>query len=286
MSVAEHADGMRFFLRNVKAVMFNGVKGGTGKTTICTNAANLLSHDHKVGLLDADIDSPNLAPVLGLEGVMEQTADRLFIPMRLNENLKVFSMTLFTGNRQHAFTKRGHQNQNIINDAIKYTAWGGVEYLFIDLPAGSSDEFRAVKGILGNIIGQIVVTLPNTVDDLMRCIDISSRFDIPILGVIENMAGLVCEECGHSNIMYGIGEGLSRIREMCDEYNIPYLGWLPYIPDLHDDGDPDSFIIPDDHIDIIVDVLEAINGGQKNEDKDDPEDSESDQVAVEEEEHH
>jgi Mrp family chromosome partitioning ATPase len=281
MSVSEQATALQFFCDHVKAILFNGVKGGTGKTTICSNCANLLSQSHSVGVIDADIDSPNFAPTLGLTDVMEQNGERLFIPARYNENLKVFSMTLFTGDTSQAFTKRGRQNQNIISDAIKYTDWGPIEYLLIDLPAGSGDEFRVVRGILKNIIGQVVVTLPNTTDDLLRCIDISSRFSIPIIGVVENLAYVSCEDCGHDNHLYGLNEENSIVREICVEYNLRYFGQMPYIPELHDDDDEDAFVIPDDEIEIIENILEAIHGKQAVEDSDYPSDSESYQEDVE-----
>jgi ATP-binding protein involved in chromosome partitioning len=268
MTVSEQLSALQFFCENVKVILFNGVKGGTGKTTICSNCANLLSQDHTVGVIDADIDSPNFAPTLGLTGVMEQNGERLFIPAKYNDNLKVFSMTLFTGDTNQAFTKRGTQNQNIISDAIKYTDWGAVEYLLIDLPAGSGDEFRVVRHILTNIIGQVVVTLPNTTDDLLRCIDISSRFNIPIIGVVENMAYVPCEECGHDNHLYGLDEETSKVREICDEYNLRYFGQLPYIPELHVEDEEDSFIVPDEDIGIIENIMEAIYGKQTIEDQD------------------
>ena len=285
MTVSEQVSTVQFFCDHVKTILFTGVKGGTGKTTICANCAYFLAEEYSVGVIDTDIDSPNLAPTLGLTDVMEQNGERLFIPAKFDENLKVFSMTLFTGDSSQAFTKRGKQNQNIISDAIKYTDWGPIDFLLVDLPAGSGDEFRAVRGIMKNIIGQVVVTLPNTTDDLLRCIDISSRFNIPIIGVVENMAYVSCEECGHDTHLYGVDEESSKVKAICDENNLRYFGQLPYIPELHEEGEVYSFVIPDGHVGVIERILEEIHGKQTVEDQDPIDNSEVDQADVEAEEH-
>jgi hypothetical protein len=99
--------------------------------------------------------------------------------------------------------------------------------------------------------------------------------------VVENLAYVSCEDCGHANHLYGLDEENSKVREICLEYNLRYFGQMPYIPELHDADDADAFIIPDVEIDIIENILEAIYGKQAVEDSDNPSDSESHQTDVE-----
>ena len=166
--------------------------------------------------------------------------------------MKLFSICLhpaFQGVK--AFTKRGSQNDQIINDAIRYTVWGELDFLICDLPAGSGDELRAVLSRLENIIGMVIVTLPSTVDDFKRALDIAGRFHVPVLGVVENMVSVVCPYCAEEFNLYG-SDWRTEIESICEDLELNYLGGVPYYPEFHQSGLKNG--------DIPNSFLETING--------------------------
>lgn len=263
----------------IKTILLQAVKGGTGKTLLSTNIAALLSKDFKVGIIDADIDSPNLSEVMGVKGVMDLDENRLMMPIEVNKNLKIFSMSLYQDYGSVAFTQSGGGNEAIIRDAIKYTNWGDLDYMIIDLPAGSSDELRSVLKRCENILGMVVVTLPNTITDMKRVIDLGGRFRLPIIGVVENMSTIKCPHCDKSIEMYS-GEWESAVNKLCAEYNLRYFGDIPYITELHESDREDSFTLPDDQLEIIKEIVEAITNENHEEVHDGPERIQSDQATV------
>ncbi len=239
-------------------IVVTGQKGGVGKTMISTNLAHRLSQDNTVGILDADIDSPNLPEVMGVSKQMAIDSLQNFVPSEYSSTLKMFSMSLIHRHgRDHGFSKSGDQNESILNDALRYTSWGVLDFMLVDLPAGSSDEFRAIIKRLKNIVGLVVVTLPNTITDLRRVVDLAGRYRIPILGVVENMARVVCPNCQHMLPMYGIAAD-TRVHALCQELHLKYLGSLPYMPELHRNHGG-SFQLPPEHSTVIDNILEEIN---------------------------
>lgn len=243
---------------NVPTIIVTGQKGGTGKSTLAANIAVRLSEKGQVGVLDADIDSPNLPDLLGISKVMELDELQNFIPVEVNPQLRIFSMRLFHDpETQHGFSKSGDQNEQIIHDAINYCNWGYLDYFIVDLPAGSSDEFRAVLKRLDNILGMIVVTLPSTISDLERVVDLAGRFRKHILGVVENFTEVVCGNCSHHIPLFGPA-GNTRVAQVCEERSIKYLGGIPYVPEMHQEGGS-KFQLPEGSAQLIDKLVEVID---------------------------
>ena len=240
-------------IEDVPSIIITGLKGGTGKTVIATNLAGALSEnfDYAVGVLDADLDSPNLPEVMGVDGVMGLDSDQNFVLVEPTPSLRIFSMRLFANEAaNHGFSKQGDQADQIISDALKYSNWGDIGLLVVDLPAGSSDEFRAVIKRLRNILGIVIVTLPNTVTDLKRVIDLSGRFRLPIIGVVENMVRAVCPSCQEAFPLFGSN---NRIKDVCTQHKVNYLGSIPYLPQLHQEG---SYRLPPEANGILKRIIE------------------------------
>lgn len=241
-----------------KAVCVLAVKGGTGKTAIAVQLIIRLAQRMKIAALDADVDSPNLAELLGVTGwIGLDQESRFFIPLQYNENVAVFSTSLYHPDSNFGWTAAGDQNQLLLRNAALHTRWGKRDLFLIDMPAGSSDEFRAIRSFFNNIAGVVVVTQPNTIPDLMRVIDITSRFMLPILGVVENMVEVECCQCKAANILF---KDHGKVEELCNQHGIPYTGFIGWVPDLQRTPGPDEDLLPERYrgvIDKLVEVIDA-----------------------------
>ena len=249
-----------------KKVLVMGVKGGTGKSMVAVNLAlELARRGHKVGLVDIDIDSSNEGEILRvMDRTMTLDDDRNFVPVEV-KGIKLFSMGLFHREADKAFTKTGEQNRQIVRDAIKHTAWGKLDYLILDAPAGSSDEIRAVIEAIETLDGAIITTQPTTVVDCQRALQVCSRFFIPVYGIIENMAyGMtecgerpICPKCRKEFDPFGKGDVVKRLAK---RYGVLYLGQVPLISDMParvSKGDPTLPPVAIDPIKLVADKMEA-----------------------------
>lgn len=197
-----------------------------------------------------DTDSPNLPAMFSKYGGVYLDADRKFVPVIIDD-MPVVSTGLMSSNISSAF-KIGEENRQIIRDMVMQTLWGEIDILIADCPAGSSDEMAAFINTVGkeNIVGVVAVTLPSTLDDLKRSVDIFSRLGIRIIGVVENERGVmttcgyepICPECGNmlklfmtdnAVFEYVKSVGLQYITSIpIIEAFIPGKGTFPYLPDI------------------------------------------------------
>lgn len=251
----------KLFGVTVPTILVLAVKGGTGKTVVARELIMELSKEKVVAALDADVDSPNLAESLGVPPGcwMELTLDeRNFVPVEHGENVRLFSTSLYHPDAARGWTQTGNQNQLLLKDAATHTEWGQVDMFVVDMPAGSSDEFRAITQWFKNILGVVVVTQPNTIADLGRAFDITSRFCLPILGVVENMVEVECQKCGHSNILFA-DHGL--VKEMCDGAGVRYMGFVGWVKKLQKAPENSKPLLPEKYRGVIEDLVEVIQNG-------------------------
>ena len=130
-----------------KIAVYSG-KGGVGKTTIAVNLAVLLAQQgHSVGLLDADIDCPNVIRMLHMHSGPSSDDDGKIIPPE-KHGVKVMSMGFFQKNELEAIIWRGPMIHNAINQFLELTAWGDLDYLVVDLPPGTSDAPLTIMQVL------------------------------------------------------------------------------------------------------------------------------------------
>ena len=220
-----------------KKIVVLNTKGGTGKSMITINIAHQLSKDFKVGIADCDIDSSNIPSMLGIHKRVElSTTDRNFIPEKWN-GIKIMATGLLYEGTITMF-KTGPENMQIIKDILRYTKWGNLDYLVIDSPAGSSDELRAISDVIGvdNIVGAVLVAHPSNVEDCIRVWTICTMTGIRMIGVIENMAGVICSVCGSKiickecgNVIDPFGSHNNGVKKFAEDLDIPYLGSIPLI---------------------------------------------------------
>jgi len=202
----------------MKSVFVTSGKGGTGKTLISVNLAYQLKQRGKsVGLLDADLDSPNLCEIIGIEGVMDVSGER-FHP-KVHEGMQIFSMSLLVGDKP--VYMEGSQHSEMIRDAVKATDWG-CEYLIVDHPPSSSDILRkSLEMFQDSLLGVVIVSQPAHPIDTRRQICLFKDLGVRIIGVIENMSFLKVGK-GTWKIF-----GESRLDEIAKEYEVDILGRIP-----------------------------------------------------------
>jgi Mrp family chromosome partitioning ATPase len=211
-------------------------KGGVGKSTVSTNLAVALSRDgFDVGLLDADIHGPNIPKMLGIEFSHVEGSGQGMIPVEVFPNLKVISMAFFIGDRDNPVVWRGPLKHNAISQFLGEVEWGPLDFLVADLPPGTGDEPLSVAHLIKNVDGSIIVTTPQDVAllDSRKAVTFSRMLSIPVIGIVENMSGLICPHCHKEIPLFKKGGGEKAARDM----RVPFLGRIPIDPEMVTDCD-------------------------------------------------
>jgi Mrp family chromosome partitioning ATPase len=208
-----------------KFIVLSG-KGGVGKSSTAVNLAVWLSmQDKSVGLLDIDIHGPSIPKLLNLEDRGVQAEGDKIKPVLYSNTLKIMSIGFFLQNQNDALIWRGPMKHNLIKQFVTDVFWGELDYLVVDCPPGTGDEPLSIAQLLGRIDGAIIITTPQqlAVIDVKKCITFCKQLNLPILGVIENMSGLVCPHCQHRIDIFKAGGG----EKMAKEFDVPFLGSIP-----------------------------------------------------------
>jgi Mrp family chromosome partitioning ATPase/predicted Fe-Mo cluster-binding NifX family protein len=218
-----------------KIVVLSG-KGGVGKSTVSTNLAVSLSlSGKKVGLLDVDIHGPSIPQMLGMERQRPQDDGTQLFPISFSENLKVISIDFFLPGQDEAVIWRGSMKYSLIKQFLSDVDWGELDYLIIDCPPGTGDEPLTVVQLLENPMGAIVVTTPQDVAmaNVRRSLTFCNHVKLPVLGVVENMSGYVCQKCGEVTDIFKSGGA----QKMAEDFAVPFLGKIPLDPMIVMSGD-------------------------------------------------
>ncbi len=197
-------------------------KGGVGKSTIAASLALGLSRaGSTVGLMDADVYGPSIPHLLGVNRRPEIVENRI-APIEVS-GLKVISMGFLVPPGE-AVVWRGPMLHGAITQFLRDTAWGELDYLIIDMPPGTGDIALTLSQLLP-LSGAVVVCTPQDVAllDAVKAIAMFRKVNIPILGMVENMSGFVCPDCGKRYDIFGSGGAKKRAADL----DIPFLGEVP-----------------------------------------------------------
>jgi ATP-binding protein involved in chromosome partitioning len=223
---------------NVKhVVLVLSGKGGVGKSTVAANLAMALSnHGYATGLVDLDIHGPNIPKMLGIEEKRLASYDGKKIePVRITGTLGVVSMAFLLPEKSTPVIWRGPMKMTAIRQFLEDVNWGDLDYLVVDLPPGTGDEALTIAQLAPNIEGAVIVTTPQEVAvlDSSKAVRFVQKIGLDVLGIVENMSGMVCPHCGESIDLFGTGGGKLAAQEL----GVPYLGHIPLDPEMRKAGD-------------------------------------------------
>ncbi len=232
-------------LPNVKnIIVVASGKGGVGKSTVSANLALALQAEGaKVGVLDADIYGPSQPRMLGVGGRPESPDGKRITPMQAH-GLAVMSIG-FLVEEDTPMIWRGPMVTQAMMQLLNDTLWEQLDYLVVDLPPGTGDIQLTLSQKVP-VAGAVIVTTPQDIAllDARKALKMFEKVDVPVLGIVENMATHVCSNCGHEEHIFGEGGGA----RMAAQYTVPYLGSLPLdirIREQADSGRPTVVAIPE-----------------------------------------
>ena len=209
-------------VKNIIAVASG--KGGVGKSTTTTNLAIALSKmGARVGVLDADIYGPSQPTMLGVADLKPEQRDGKFIPVVSEGGIQTMSIGFMIDTDQ-AVVWRGPMVSQALQQLLFQSQWDNVDYLFIDLPPGTGDIQLTLSQKIP-VTASVIVTTPQDIAllDARKAVDMFAKVNIPILGIVENMAMHVCSNCGHAEAIFGSDGG----KALADKLNVPLLAQLP-----------------------------------------------------------
>ena len=232
-------------LPNVKnIIVVASGKGGVGKSTVSANLALALQAEGaKVGVLDADIYGPSQPRMLGVGGKPESPDGKSIIPMQAY-GLSVMSIG-FLVEEDTPMIWRGPMVTQAMMQLLTDTRWEQLDYLIVDLPPGTGDIQLTLSQKVP-VAGAVIVTTPQDIAllDARKALKMFEKVEVPVLGIVENMATHICSNCGHEEHIFGEGGG----ERMATQYGVPYLGSLPLdirIREQADGGTPTVVAMPD-----------------------------------------
>jgi ATP-binding protein involved in chromosome partitioning len=217
-------------------IMVMSGKGGVGKSSIAANiAVGLSMKGKKVGLMDIDIHGPSIPKMVGLESAPLKQSEEGLMPVEYSANLTVMSIGFLIRDKKDAVIWRAPIKHSLIRQFLTDVRWGDLDYLIIDCPPGTGDELISIAQLLEDADGVIIVTTPQdvAVNDVRKSITFCRHVNLPVIGVIENLSGFVCPNCGTVVDIFKTGGG----EKMASEMEVPFMGRIPIDPQIVEHSD-------------------------------------------------
>ncbi|WP_227514689.1 Mrp/NBP35 family ATP-binding protein [Moraxella sp. K1664] len=234
-------------------------KGGVGKSTTTVNIALALQKlGKKVGILDADIYGPSVPDMLGVAGVKPTVENDQFVPIDAH-GIAMLSIGNLIESENTPVAWRGVKATGALMQLYSQTNWPTLDYLIIDMPPGTGDiQLTLAQRI--PVTGAVIVTTPQHIAllDAQKGMEMFFKTDIPVIGVVENMALHTCTNCGHVDAIFGADGGA----KLAERYQVPLLGQLPLATDIRtqmDKGEP-SVMAGDDFAVYYENIAKNIDG--------------------------
>ena len=199
-------------------------KGGVGKSTTTVNIALALQKlGNRVGVLDADIYGPSMPTMLGVADIKPELENEQFVPVEAH-SIAMLSIGSLLDSDNTPVAWRGPKATGALMQLYNQTNWPQLDYLVIDMPPGTGDiQLTLAQRI--PVTGAVIVTTPQHVAlmDAQKGVEMFNKTNIPVLGVVENMALHTCSNCNHTEAIFGSGGG----EFIAEQYQVPLLGQLP-----------------------------------------------------------
>lgn len=233
-------------------------KGGVGKSMVTSLlACQLAKAGRNVAILDADITGPSIPQAFGLHESLYADAHNQIIPAVSASGIKVVSTNLILEDEATPVLWRASIINGLVKQFYSEVNWGDVDYMLVDMPPGTSDVALTVFQSLP-IEGIIIVATPQQLVSMIveKAVRMAEKMNVPIIGLIENMSYIPCDECGNKVFLFGKGNTL----KLAQQYELPLLAQLPLDPalaQLVDEGMIENY--PLEPLKEIVDILEKMS---------------------------
>ncbi|WP_270642098.1 Mrp/NBP35 family ATP-binding protein [Paraclostridium sordellii] len=219
-------------IKNVIGVMSG--KGGVGKSSISTLISKgLIKKGYSVGILDADITGPSIPRLLGVNKQRAVAVEQGLLPIINKDGIKIMSLNLLTDNENDPVIWRGPMISGVVKQFWTDVVWGELDYLLIDMPPGTGDVALTVMQSIP-LNGIVMVSVPQDMVSMIvsKAVNMARQMNIDILGVIENMSYITCEDCGKKIKLFN-GDSTNKF---LSEMNLNLLGELPMLSSISNLG--------------------------------------------------